>query len=131
MQEDGFNLRIPPYPDYPLNFTLSSTISDINVAGRTINDLFHVWEPRSRQYALVTTRQMVKRRYDSDDDEGGKIQNVENGNFIRETPDLQPIRSRELSPNPTITNVIPISPKSHTPQRRESQNSRTKKNTQP
>src|SRR5580700_10658740 len=47
---------------------------------------------------------------DDEDGEDGKIENVTNENFTRESPDLQPIRGRDSSPNPTIANVDLILP---------------------
>jgi hypothetical protein len=60
-------------PNDPTKFYLISRTSGLTLRGGTINDLFHVWEPKSPQFAFITTRSMAKRPHDDDDDDGGKI----------------------------------------------------------
>jgi transposase InsO family protein len=104
----------------PSKFYLISRETGFTLRGGTINKLFHVWEPKSSQFAFITTRSMAKRPYDDDDDEDddenndGIIQKVGNENFLRESSDPQPIRDRHSSPKTAITNSI--SPKRGTSQ---------------
>jgi hypothetical protein len=90
MRDDEFTIHITQ-PNDPSNFRLMSSKSGINLPGRTINDLFHIWEPKSHQFALMTTRAMTKRRHDVDDGKVGKGEK-ESESFTQEKPALQPIR---------------------------------------
>ena len=47
----------------PSNFYLTSVKSGLKLPGRTINDLFHVWELKSGQVALIMTRGMAAKRF--------------------------------------------------------------------
>ena len=121
MRDDEFTIHITQ-PNDPSNFRLMSSKSGINLPGRTINDLFHIWELESHQYALITTRAMTKRRHDDDDGKAGKGEKGSE-NFTQEKHALQPIRGRESTPQPRLTNNDaqtsigdPSSSSSHDPQ---------------
>jgi hypothetical protein len=92
MRDDAFTIHIT-WPNDPSNFRLISSQSGINLPGRTINDLFHVWELRSHQLALLRTRGIAKRRHNDDDQKDRKSEKAGTDNFYPESPDLQPIRS--------------------------------------
>jgi len=75
----------------PSNFHLMSAKSGIKLPGRTINDLFHIWELKSAQVALITMRSMAaKRPHDDNVDDQEKSEN-----FSPRSPDSRPIRIHE------------------------------------
>ena len=96
----------------PSNFHLTSAKSGLKLPGRTINKLFHVWEPKSAQVALITTRSMpAKRSHDDDvgdherserrspDSQPIGMQEIEKfENSLQESSDIQPIRNQDSSP---------------------------------
>jgi len=105
MRDHEFEIQFVKRFD-PNNFSLTSVKSGIKLPGRTINDLFHVWEPKSAQVALVTTRNSAKRPHEDD------VERSENPS--PKSPDLQPIGMHEFENTQPITapesNTIPISP---------------------
>jgi hypothetical protein len=110
---DGFNIVYESQNDPSRFYFIYEEEILFILQGRTINDLFHIWEPRSNLFALITMHSMGKQVYKDDDTESEKVGNVENENFHRGSGDLQQIRGQDLPPNPMITNSITISPNNY------------------
>jgi len=100
----------------PRKYHLVSVKSGLKLPRRTINDLFYIWEPKSMQMALITTRSMAKHNL-HDGNEGRQDMAMSEGeNFSPKSPDPQPIGRREIeNSQPQSFDVRPIEIEKHDP----------------